>query len=141
VSALPNANTDRRMTQCLTSDSFAFRKLLYSCTDGLCHSSTHPGTSLHLTQSYQAFTASDKCWGEKPWVRGYTIDSLKTTDTADSLDTLDLASSLDSPDTLNSSDSPDSLNLPNLLFFLECATPTPGAHNLLPTHVQVCQCM
>jgi len=36
---------------------------------GMCHSSTRQGTSLHMTQFYQAFprvsTASDKCWGEK----------------------------------------------------------------------------
>jgi len=25
-----------------------FRKLLYSCTEGMCHSSTRPGTSLHV---------------------------------------------------------------------------------------------
>ena len=51
-----------------------FRKPLYSCTEGMCHSSTHPGTSYHVTQFYQAFprvsTASDKRWGEKAWVRG-----------------------------------------------------------------------
>jgi len=53
---------------------FGIRKLLYSCTKVMCHSSTHPGTSLHVTQFYQALphviTASDKCWGEKAWVRG-----------------------------------------------------------------------
>jgi len=42
---------------------------------GMCHSSTRPGMSLHMTQFYQAFphvsTANDKCWGEKAWVRGY----------------------------------------------------------------------
>jgi len=42
----------------------------------MCHSSIRPGTSYHVTQCYQAFphvsTASDKCWGEKAWVRGYT---------------------------------------------------------------------
>ena len=44
---------------------------------GMCHSSTCPGTctSLHVTQFYQAFShvsnASNKCWGEKAWVRGY----------------------------------------------------------------------
>ena len=41
----------------------------------MCHSSTCPGTSYHMTQFYQAFphvsTANDKCWGEKAWVRGY----------------------------------------------------------------------
>ena len=53
-----------------------FRKPLYSCTEGICHSwsSTRPGTSLHVTQFYQAFphvsTASDKCWGEKARVQG-----------------------------------------------------------------------
>ena len=39
---------------------------------GMCHSSTCPGTSLQVTQFYQAFpcvsTASDKCWSEKAWV-------------------------------------------------------------------------
>ena len=52
-----------------------FRKLLYSCTEGMCHSSTHPGMWLHVTQLYQAFphvsTANDECWREKAWVRGY----------------------------------------------------------------------
>jgi len=41
----------------------------------MCHSSTRPGTSYHVTQFYQAFprvsTASDKRWGKKAWVRGY----------------------------------------------------------------------
>ena len=52
-----------------------FRKPLHSCTEGMCHSSTRPGTSYHVTQFFQAFprvsTASNKCWGEKAWVRGY----------------------------------------------------------------------
>jgi len=52
-----------------------FRKPLCSCTEGMCHSSIRPGTSLHVTPFYQAFphvsTASDKCWGEKAWVWGY----------------------------------------------------------------------
>ena len=52
-----------------------FRRPLYSCTEGMCHSSTRPGTSYHVTEFYQAFprvsTASDKRWGEKAWVRGY----------------------------------------------------------------------
>jgi len=52
-----------------------FRKSPYSCIEGMRHSSTCPGTSLHTTQFYQAFprvsTASDKHWGEKAWVRGY----------------------------------------------------------------------
>ena len=42
----------------------------------MCHSSTRPGTSYHVTQFYQVFphvsTASDKRWDEKAWVRGYT---------------------------------------------------------------------
>ena len=52
-----------------------FRKPLYSRTEGMCHFSTHPSGSLHVTQFYQAFpcirTASDKHWGEKAWVRNY----------------------------------------------------------------------
>jgi len=36
-----------------------FRKLLYSCTEGMSHSSTHPGTSYHVTQFYQAFLLTD----------------------------------------------------------------------------------
>jgi len=52
-----------------------FRKPLYSCSEGMYHSSTHPGGSLHVTQFYQAFpsirTASDKHWGEKAWVQDY----------------------------------------------------------------------
>ena len=50
------------------------RKPLYSHTEGMCHSSTHLGMSLHMTQFYQAFpcvsTASDKHWGERTWVQG-----------------------------------------------------------------------
>jgi len=42
----------------------------------MCHSSTRPGTSYHVTQFYQAFprvsTASNKRWGKKAWVRGYS---------------------------------------------------------------------
>ena len=45
----------------------------------MCHSSTRPGTSYHVTQFYQAFprvsTASDKRWGEKAWERGYWLGS------------------------------------------------------------------
>jgi len=51
------------------------KKPFYNCTEGMGHSSTRPGTSLHMSQFYQAFphviTASDKCWGEKAWVQGY----------------------------------------------------------------------
>jgi len=47
-----------------------FRKPLNSCTEGMCHSSTRPGTSYHMTQFYQAFphvsTASNKCWVRRP---------------------------------------------------------------------------
>jgi len=31
-----------------------FRKPLYSCTEGMCHSSTRPGTSYHVTEFYKA---------------------------------------------------------------------------------------
>jgi len=57
-----------------------FRKPLYSCTEGMYHSSIRTGTSYHLTQFYQAFprisTASDKCWGKKAWVRDYTLRAM-----------------------------------------------------------------
>jgi len=47
---------------------------LLAAFPGICHSSTRPGTSYHMTQFYQAFprisTASEKRWGEKAWVRG-----------------------------------------------------------------------
>jgi len=70
VSTLLIVNTDRRTF-------LGFRKLLYSCTERTCHSSTHPGMSLHVTQFYQALphdsTASAKRWGEKAWVRGYLV--------------------------------------------------------------------
>ena len=50
---------------------------LTCCLSGMCHSSTRPGMSYHVTQFYQAFprvsTASNKCWGEKAWVRGYVF--------------------------------------------------------------------
>jgi len=40
----------------------------------MCHSSTHPDTSLHVTQFYQAFphisSAGNIRWGEKAWVQG-----------------------------------------------------------------------
>jgi len=78
VNALLIVNTDHRTTERSTSDSLGnvswFRMPLYSCTEGMCHSFTHPGTSLHVTQFYQAFprvsSASNKRWGEKAWVRG-----------------------------------------------------------------------
>ena len=46
-----------------------FKMLLYNYTEGMCHYSTHPGTSYHMTQFYQAFprvsTASDKGLGTR----------------------------------------------------------------------------
>jgi len=57
----PIANTDRRTTECSTSDKLGnvswIQKAIYSCTEGMYHSSTRPGPSLHLTQFYQAFPA------------------------------------------------------------------------------------
>jgi len=53
-SVLLIANMDHRTTERSTSDSLGnvswFRIPLYSCTEGMCHSFTHPGTSLHVTQ-------------------------------------------------------------------------------------------
>ena len=74
-----NCKRGRRTTECSTSDSLGnvswIQKLLYSCTKGMCHSSTCPGMSLHVTEFYLDFprvsTASHKHWGEKAWVRGY----------------------------------------------------------------------
>jgi len=40
--------------QTVLATFLGFRKLLYSCTKGMCHSSTRPGTSYHMTQFYQA---------------------------------------------------------------------------------------
>jgi len=61
--------------QTVLATFLGFRKLLYSCTEGMCHSFIRPGMSYHVTQFYQALprvsTASDKRWGEKAWVRGY----------------------------------------------------------------------
>ena len=36
-----------------------FRKPLYSCTEGMCHSSIRPGTSYHMTQFYQVLQATN----------------------------------------------------------------------------------
>ena len=74
MSALPIASMNRRITERSTSDSLGdvswVQKLLYSCTEGKCHSSTRPGTSLHVTQFYQAFphvtTASDNAGVRRP---------------------------------------------------------------------------
>jgi len=77
----------KRQQDCLMSSAQSFSSpwlcsVAHSLTctfPGMCHSSTHPGTSLHMTQFYQAFPhvsiASDKLWGEKTWVRGYSIAS------------------------------------------------------------------
>ena len=69
----------RAWHQTVLATFLGFRKPLYSCTEGMCHSSTCPGTSYHMTQFYQAFpgisTASDECWGEKAWVRGWHLGS------------------------------------------------------------------
>jgi len=54
-----------------------FRKPLYSCREVMCHTSTRPGTSLHVTQAFlRVTTASDKCWVEKAWVQGYATSVL-----------------------------------------------------------------
>jgi len=52
--------------------------VLHSCTEAMCHSSTHPPNVQvhHCTWSAlpglaSTSTASDKCWGEKAWVWGY----------------------------------------------------------------------
>jgi len=65
------------MTERSTSDSLDDVSWIQkTCTEGMCHSSTHPSMSYHVTQFYQAFprvsNASDKHWGEKAWVRGYS---------------------------------------------------------------------
>jgi len=58
--------------QTVLATFLGFRKPLYSCTEGMCHSSTRPGTSYHVTQAFpRVSTASNKRWGEKAWVRGY----------------------------------------------------------------------
>jgi len=63
--------------QTVLATFLGFRKPLYSCIEGVCHSSTRPGTSYHVTQFYQAFsrvsTASDKRWSEKAWAWGYCL--------------------------------------------------------------------
>jgi len=72
--------TERARHQTVLVTLLGFRKPIYSCTEGMCHSSTRPGTSYHVTWFYQAFphisTASDKCWGEKACVRGYVTCTL-----------------------------------------------------------------
>ena len=75
-----NYGTTKGLTAGSLGDVLGFRKLLYSCTEERCHSSTHPPyIQLHhcMLSVYQAFphvsTASDKCWGEKAWVQGYAV--------------------------------------------------------------------
>jgi len=41
--------------QTVVATFLVFRKPLYSCREGMCHSSIRPGTSNHVTQFYQAF--------------------------------------------------------------------------------------
>jgi len=52
--------------------AFAIGSTITCDISKMCHSSTRLGTSLHVTQFYQAFpcvrAASDKRWGEKAWV-------------------------------------------------------------------------
>ena len=66
--------------QTVLATFLGFRKPLYSCTKGMCHSSIGPGISHHVTQFYQAFPH------EKAWVRGYmklfTVCTLASTEQA-----------------------------------------------------------
>ena len=57
---VPIAYTDRRMTEHSTSDSLGDvswiqKAALQQYRKGMCHSSTHPGMSFHVTQFYQDF--------------------------------------------------------------------------------------
>jgi len=65
-------NTDRRTTECSTSDSLDNISWVQNDTSLL----YSPGMSLHMTQFYQAFprvsTASNKRWSEKAWGLGQT---------------------------------------------------------------------
>ena len=80
VSALPIANTDRTTTERSTSDSLGDVSWIQKATLQLyrmCHTSTHPSTSLHMTQAFpRVSTASNKHWGEKAWVQGYATSVL-----------------------------------------------------------------
>ena len=59
--ALLIANTDQKTTECLNQTVLVmflgFRKLLYSCREGMRHSSSHPGISLHVI----SFTRPSVC--------------------------------------------------------------------------------
>ena len=45
--------------QAVLATFLGFKKPLYSCTEGMYHSSTRPGTSYHVTQFYQAFPRAE----------------------------------------------------------------------------------
>ena len=70
----PTVTTERLTLDSLADFSWVQKAALHSCTEGMCHSSTCPGTSLHVTQFYQVFhhisIASNKHWGEKPGYKG-----------------------------------------------------------------------
>ena len=61
VAMLPITNTDCRTTERSTSDSLGDVSWIQKAAlqlyrrNGMCHSSTCPGTSFHMTQFYQAF--------------------------------------------------------------------------------------
>ena len=62
--------------KCWTVRGCVYKAIAYIAVfPGMCHSSTRPVMSYHVTQLYQAFprvsNASDKRWGEKAWVQGY----------------------------------------------------------------------
>jgi len=83
------SESKKRCQDCLMSSTQSFyglclQSVVHSLAvfPGLCHSSTRPGMSYHVTQFYQAFphvnTASDKRRGEKAWVRGYNTMATTT---------------------------------------------------------------
>jgi len=71
-------NTDHGATEHLTSGSLRniywvqkAASQLYRKNLPLLHTSTQrPGTSSHVISLPRISTASNKCWGEKAWVRG-----------------------------------------------------------------------
>jgi len=52
--------------QTVLATFLGIRKLLYSCTEGMCHSSTHPVMSLHMTHFYQRRPGYDYFYA--PWI-------------------------------------------------------------------------
>ena len=65
VSTVPIANTDctttEHSTQTVLAMFLGFRKPLHSCIEVMFHTSTRPGTSLHVTQAFpRVSTASNK---------------------------------------------------------------------------------